>query len=215
MDQIEARYSLMLDRPSPLPSVSSRFPDVREGARRTGVRPPRATRSVAASPGHLTHRANSFGARAVFSGQRKCVHHYVYLIDPEFGFMHVRIQAWIPYQVQIYINGREWLARQLDAAGVGYRRYDNALLHVDDLEIAARLCDKFAHRSWPAVLNAFARRVNPLLAMIGQAGFGGYYRAGGSNIASLVTGSRPTTKPRCCESRPQSTIRASSVSSVS
>ena len=89
--------------------------------------------------------------------------------------MHVRIQAWIPYQVQIYINGREWLSRQLDAAGVGYRRYDNALLHVDDLEIAARLCDKFAHRSWPAVLNAFARRVNPLLAMIGQAGFGGYY----------------------------------------
>jgi hypothetical protein len=86
--------------------------------------------------------------------QRKCVHHYVYLIDPEFGFMHVRIQAWLPYQVQIYINDREWLARQLDAAGIGYRRYDNALLHVEDLETAVRLCDKFAHRSWPAVLNA-------------------------------------------------------------
>ena len=120
-------------------------------------------------PDRRTHRLEAIRR------QRKCVHHYVYLIDPEFGFMHVRIQAWIPYQVQIYINGREWLARQLDAAGVGYRRYDNALLHVDDLEIAARLCDKFAHRSWPAVLNAFARRVNPLLAMIGQAGFGGYY----------------------------------------
>jgi hypothetical protein len=30
----------------------------------------------------------------------------LYLIDPEFGFMHVRIQGWLPYEVQIYINGR-------------------------------------------------------------------------------------------------------------
>ena len=39
--------------------------------------------------------------------ERKCLHHYLYLIDPEFGFMHVRIQGWIPYECQIYINGRE------------------------------------------------------------------------------------------------------------
>jgi hypothetical protein len=74
---------------------------------------------------HTTHRLEATRR------ERKCVHHYVYLIDPEFGFMHVRVQAWIPYEIQIYINGREWLARQLDKAGVGYRRYDNALLSVE------------------------------------------------------------------------------------
>ena len=51
--------------------------------------------------------------------ERKCLHHYLYLIDPEFGFMHVRIQGWIPYDIQVYVNGREWLARQLDRAGIG------------------------------------------------------------------------------------------------
>ena len=107
--------------------------------------------------------------------ERKCVHHYLYLIDPEFGFMHVRIQAWLPYEIQIYINGREWLARQLDRAGIRYRRYDNALVWVEDLTGAQALCDKFAHRAWPRVLNAFARRVNPLLATIIGAGFDGYY----------------------------------------
>jgi hypothetical protein len=45
--------------------------------------------------------------------RRKCVHHYVYLIDPEFGFMHICIQSWLPYTVQVWLNGREWLARQL------------------------------------------------------------------------------------------------------
>ncbi len=107
--------------------------------------------------------------------ERKCVHHYLYLIDPEFGFMHVRLQAWIPYEIQVYVNGREWLARQLDKAGIGYRRHDNALLAIDDLEAASKLCDRFAHRAWPRLLNAFARRLNPALADIRRAGFGEYY----------------------------------------
>ena len=94
--------------------------------------------------------------------ERKCVHHYLYLMDAEFGFMHVRLQAWIPYEIQVYVNGREWLARQLDKAGIGYRRHDNALLAIDDLEAAGRLCDRFAHRAWPRLLNAFARRMNPV-----------------------------------------------------
>src|SRR5918995_2501221 len=89
--------------------------------------------------------------------------------------MHVRIQGWIPYECQVYINGREWLARQLDKAGIAYLRYDNALLRVEDLEAASALCERFAHRAWPRVLNALARRVNPMLPAIRAADYGGYY----------------------------------------
>lgn len=74
----------------------------------------------------------------------------------------------------MWINGREWLARQLDVAGVGYTRHDNAVTGCDDLDFAQHLCDRFAHRRWPGLLNSFARRVNPHLATIGKAGFGGY-----------------------------------------
>jgi hypothetical protein len=115
------------------------------------------------------------GELNVFLKPGKCLHFYFYFVDPEFGLMHVRLQSWLPYDIQVYVNGREWLARQLDAAGVGYLRADNALLRVDDLEQAWALCDRFAHRSWPRFLNALAHRVNPLLATIEQAGFGGYY----------------------------------------
>ena len=104
--------------------------------------------------------------------ERKCLHHYLYLIDPEFGFMHVRIQGWIPYDVQVYVNGREWLARQLDGAGIGYLRHDNSLLAVDDPEAAARLCEHFAHRAWNRVLTAFARRLNPMLPSSSRPGTG-------------------------------------------
>jgi hypothetical protein len=88
--------------------------------------------------------------------------------------MHVRIRGWIPYGCQMYINGREWLARQLDEAGIGYVRYDNSLLRIDDLEAAAELCEHFAHRAWPRVLNALARMVNPMMAAIRAADYGGY-----------------------------------------
>jgi hypothetical protein len=118
---------------------------------------------------HVTHRLE------ISYRERQCLHHDLYLIDPEFGFMHIRIQGWLPYECQVYINGREWLARQLDRAGVGYVRYENSLLAIDNLEAASSLCERFAHRAWPRVLNAFARRMNPMLAVLGAAGFGGYH----------------------------------------
>lgn len=105
----------------------------------------------------------------------KCLHFYFYFIDPEFGFMHVRLQSWFPFQVQIYINGREWLARQLAQSGITYERYENSFTHIDDLAAAQQLCDKFAHRSWPRLLNAFARKANPFTKTIKRAGFGSYY----------------------------------------
>jgi hypothetical protein len=32
---------------------------------------------------------------------RKCLHHYVYLQDPMFGRIHVRMQSWFPFNVHI------------------------------------------------------------------------------------------------------------------
>ena len=107
--------------------------------------------------------------------RRKCLHFYLYFLDAEFGFMHVRLQSWFPFDMQVYINGREWLARRLDEQGLAYERHDNAFLHLSDPQAAQALCDEFAHREWARVWTAFARRVNPHLALVEQAGFGGYY----------------------------------------
>jgi hypothetical protein len=106
---------------------------------------------------------------------RKCLHYYLYLIDPEFGFMHVYIQGWMPWEIGVYINGREWLARQLDKKGISYLRHDNSLLRIADIEAAAGLCERFVHKDWPRVLGAFARRMNPILARVTAAGYGDYY----------------------------------------
>jgi hypothetical protein len=106
---------------------------------------------------------------------RKGLHYYPYLIDPEFGWMHVRLQTWAPYEIQVYVNGREWLARQLDAAGSGYQRSDNKITAVEDAAAVAALCQRFAHTDWPPFLERQAALVNPLLPAITAAGFPGYW----------------------------------------
>ena len=111
----------------------------------------------------------------VRSTRRKCLHYYFYFIDPEFGFMHVRLQSWFPFQMQIYVNGREWLCRRLDALGIGYERYENKIYQIDDPEQAEKLFWKFAHRRLFGLLNQFAKRFNPMFNEIRELGFGGYY----------------------------------------
>src|SRR5262245_15973518 len=39
--------------------------------------------------------------------------------------MYIRLQTWFPFEVQIGLNGREWLAQQLDRKGLKYQRSDN------------------------------------------------------------------------------------------
>jgi len=92
----------------------------------------------------------------------KCLHLYHYLIDPTFGFMHARIQTWFPFNVQIYINGREWLARQMDAAGLAYVRRENCFVRIDDFARAQQLMDQQLRTRWPAVLNHVVCMLNPL-----------------------------------------------------
>ena len=105
----------------------------------------------------------------------KCLHYYFYYLDAELGFIHVRLQSWFPFQMQVYVNGRECLGRYLDQHGIAYQRYDNSFTQIDNPSVAQEFCEKFSHYEWPPVLNALAKRVNPILEMIQEAGFGGYY----------------------------------------
>lgn len=62
----------------------------------------------------------------------KCTHLYHYYQHPEFGLMHVRVQTWFPFTVDICLNGRQWLAHQMDQAGIAQslqRLYPHFLLH--------------------------------------------------------------------------------------
>jgi hypothetical protein len=88
---------------------------------------------------------------------------YYYYLDARFGLMHVRIQTWFPFTVQVYVNGREWLAQQLLKQRIGFVLQDNAFTELDEPRRAQQLADRFAKLNWQSILSRLARRVNPVL----------------------------------------------------
>jgi hypothetical protein len=100
------------------------------------------------------------------SRPRKGLALYHYFIDPVFGFMHARIQTWLPFGIQIYVNGREWLARVMDRAKLSYRRRENCFVRLQDVERAQELMDRQLELAWPAALDRLARRINPVHAQM-------------------------------------------------
>jgi hypothetical protein len=105
----------------------------------------------------------------------KCLHHYTYFLDRDLGFMHVRLQTWMPYTVQICVNGREWLGRQLDRAPMRYTRADNCFPHLADPERAQRMFDGMLGLPWPSILNDLVERANPAIPAIVEAVNASYY----------------------------------------
>jgi hypothetical protein len=71
-----------------------------------------------------------------------------YRIDPEFGWMHARIQTWFPFYVHVCINGREWLARRMDREGLRYVRQENCFPWVRDIPRAQQLLQEQLQVNW-------------------------------------------------------------------
>lgn len=88
---------------------------------------------------------------------------YYYLLDPEFGRVHVRIETWFPFTIQIYVNGHDWLAQQLGKRRPGFVQRDNCFLELDDPAAAQRQADRFFDLAWNSRLSRWAKQVNPLL----------------------------------------------------
>ncbi len=100
--------------------------------------------------------------RLVFARRPQRVLYY-YFLDPAFGLIYVRLQTWFPFTIQVYVNGHNWLAQQMQRRRLGFVQHDNAFTQLDAPAAAQRLADRLPHLPWVRILNRWARQVNPLL----------------------------------------------------
>lgn len=92
---------------------------------------------------------------------RKCVFVYHYFDHPDVGFGHVRLQTWLPFSVQICLNGRHWLEKQLMARQIGYEKTGNCFPWIEDIEGAQALLDEQLRTNWAGFLNGLVDRTCP------------------------------------------------------
>ena len=95
------------------------------------------------------------------AGERKCLHLYFYFIDADFGLMHVRLQTWLPFTIQVCVNGRAWLGCHLRREGITHTAVDNCFTAVGDLARTQHLADDLVDWPWERWLRRLAHHVNP------------------------------------------------------
>lgn len=115
-----------------------------------------ALSSVELSPS-FEHRGTHLVRRV-----RPCQVLYQYQIHPQVGWMYARIQTWFPFNIQVGLNGREWLARQMGQQGLKYRQQGNCFVWIEDYEEAQELMHRQLEINWAELLNGFAGQLNPL-----------------------------------------------------
>jgi hypothetical protein len=118
----------------------------------------------------------------------KCLHVYFYVQHPRYGLLHLRLQTWFPFLIHLCLNGHEWLARQMDAQGLHYRKADNRFTWLEDFAQAQSLADAQLHTDWVALCEELRRTYHPLHEKIGQPmqGLSYYWTAPQTEFASDV-----------------------------
>ena len=85
------------------------------------------------------------------------------------------MQTWFPFSIQICVNGREWLARQMEGEGLQYLRQDNCFPWLEDFGRTQQLMQAQLRVNWPTLLGTIARQLNPIHDQIFRRFRVGYY----------------------------------------
>jgi hypothetical protein len=73
--------------------------------------------------------------------------------------MNARIQSWFPFNIQVCINGREWLAQEMDRVGMKYERRENCFLWIENIEEAQKLMNQQLKIDWGKTLDKISNNV--------------------------------------------------------
>src|SRR6266404_1786250 len=93
---------------------------------------------------------------------RHCKHLYFYFVDREFGLMHIRLQTWLPFTIQVCINGRRWLGNKLQQAGIEFVQHDNTFTEIAEVQRGQQFMDQLMRRDFARCLNALTKVISPL-----------------------------------------------------
>ena len=96
----------------------------------------------------------------------KCKHYYLYYNDEQFGLMFLKIQTWFPYNVQIYINGREYCSKLFDKNNIKYEMFNNSFSYIEDFDKAQKLADNILNKKLSDSFDCIINKINNLLPNI-------------------------------------------------
>jgi hypothetical protein len=133
------------------------------------LRSERAVRDAVVFIGIAQEKAKAFsarrlpGKRALFEFTRtKSVipnYYYFYLDDAEWGECFIKVCSYAPWGLKVYLNGHEWLKRQLAKQGIGFEALDNGFLSCVRPERLQELADSLGAAQVQSFLGKWLERL--------------------------------------------------------
>jgi hypothetical protein len=91
------------------------------------------------------HRLDRGGLTFSFSRVSVYVNvYYLYIWDTEWGPTFIKLSGYAPWGGRIWLNGHEWLKRQLAKRSVAYQSLDNGFRWVEQTELMAKLAGQLS-----------------------------------------------------------------------
>ena len=113
--------------------------------------------------------------RINFEWERQSVavnHYYFYLQDLEFGPSFIKVCSYAPYGMRLYLNGHEWVKRQLIKEGIAFESLDNGFFSCENPGRLQEICDSLGPEHIQAFLDRWLLRLPfPLTAKDFEAGY--------------------------------------------
>ena len=98
--------------------------------------------------------------------------YYFYLQDREFGPAFIKIGAYAPYPVKVYVNGHEWAKQQMRRARLAFEALDNGFLQCNQPERLQTICNQLGPEQVQAFFEKWVERLPwPLTAGDRKAGY--------------------------------------------
>jgi hypothetical protein len=89
-----------------------------------------------------------------FKADRRVTCVYFYLWDADFGPAFIKICAYFPYPIKVWLNGHEWAKRQATRAGIGFSALSNGFATCADPAALQAICDRLG----PGTIGVFFER---------------------------------------------------------
>jgi hypothetical protein len=86
--------------------------------------------------------------------QRRVTVFYVYVWDDDFGPAFIKLCAYFPYPIKVWVNGHEWAKRQATKAGIGFTELSNGFASCEDPAALQAICDRLG----PGTIRVFFER---------------------------------------------------------
>jgi hypothetical protein len=123
---------------------------------------------------------------------------YFYLWDNDFGPGFIKVCAYFPYPVKVWLNGHEWAKRQAAAAGIAFSELSNGFATCADAAELQTICDRLG----PGAIGVFFQRWMSRLPLPPTL-----------TATRAIGGSYPCVRSRCrgpwCSTRPDAPERFS------